>query len=306
MGWQDCGIIFTVNNLYDWAISHCYVPTALNLNDRIRIYAAFFDNNKHGRLGYIDLDANVPTKVLGISTYPIIKDANGNAFDSHGVTPLSITLSANQIRLYYAGWKRFELENKRYTIFTGLAISDNGDTFQRYSDECILGPRNENDQVNTGGVVLPVENGWRMWLASHNRMLNINGKQLPAYDLCTTFSDDGVTWNNCTKKVFEVVDHAIMGYGRSAIWRENGMFHGLFSVRGWDSKYKDLFYSTSTDGIKWQPLSLKGMAFRASQTIDAQNEVCFPSIIQQESRTLMFYNGNDFGREGLRLAIWTP
>ena len=51
MSWHDYGLIFKVNNLADWIVSHAYVPTAIALDDRIRVFVAFLDAYKFGRLG---------------------------------------------------------------------------------------------------------------------------------------------------------------------------------------------------------------------------------------------------------------
>ena len=50
MSWTDLGLIFRVDRLSEWAQSHAYVPTALDLGDRIRVYVAFWDADKHGRV----------------------------------------------------------------------------------------------------------------------------------------------------------------------------------------------------------------------------------------------------------------
>lgn len=308
MSWQDLGVIFAVNNLSNWAASHCYVPTAIQLHDRIRVYASFWDQNKYGRLGYVDVAIDDPTEVIGYSPAPILEDSKIGLFDCDGVTPLSLVVNSNEdIRLYYAGWQKFDLPNKRYTLYTGLATSDNNATvFKRHTQNAIIGPRNHDDLVRTAGVVRNDDGLWRTWFASYNKTVAINNKLTPCYNLNTMSSADGIHWNNDEKTVFEVVDNAIMGYGRSAIWQDKNTYHGLFSARSWDAKYYNMLYSTSQDGITWQPLSSDGMAFTVKHTCDNQTEVCFPSIIRQENRTLMFYNGNDFGKEGLRLAIWTP
>ena len=124
MAWHDYGLIFKVNNLADWIVSHAYVPTAIALDDRIRVFVAFLDAYKFGRLGFVDVDLNDPTIVVGHSIKPLLSDSNGEAFDNSGVTPLCVLDDGDHIKLYYAGWKTYANENKRYELFTGLAIGD--------------------------------------------------------------------------------------------------------------------------------------------------------------------------------------
>lgn len=304
MAWQDLGIILRVNNLFPWAASHCYVPTAIELDNVIRIFTAFWDVSMYGRLGYVDICKNNPSNIINISEDPILEDACLGAFDQDGVTPLSALKIDDKIYLYYAGWKKYNLAHKRYTLFTGLAIgSISSNKFIRYSNEAILGPRHEFDHLRTGCMVMNDNNIWRNWFASYDKSIIINNKNTPAYNLVLATSQDGINWEN-EEVVFSLVEGSIMGYGRSAIWKKDNIYHGLFPVRSWNGKYSNILYSTSADAINWRPLSDNGMAFTTSHTCDQQSEVCFPSIIAQKDRILMFYNGNDFGREGLRLAIW--
>lgn len=306
MSWSDHGLIFKVDNLEPWARSHCYVPTAIELKDRIRVFAAFWDDTKYGRLGYVDVDKDNPTKILGHAKHPVLEDSKKGMFDCDGVTPLSVMQINDEIRLYYAGWQKFDLADKRYTIFTGLCISnDQGKTFTRYSKSPIIGSRSETETVRTGGFTTQINGKWRTWIATHEKDAMIDNKITPAYNLETMMSEDGLNWPNRQTQVFPVKEGKILGYGRSAVCYEDNIFKGLFSVRSWDARYYTMQYAQSPDGIKWSPLSATHtMAFPASATCDAQAEVCFPSLIHQKDQILMFYNGNNFGEDGLRLAIF--
>jgi hypothetical protein len=306
MSWKDFGTIFPVKNLEHWAVSNFYVPTAIELEGIIRVYGGFLDEKNYSRLGYVDIDSKNPTKIIGYSKDPVLEDSSKGHFDCDGVTPLSVVQHGGEIRLYYAGWEKFDLPNKRYTLFTGLCLSDQqGLAFHRYSDKPIIGPRSEADQVRTVGRV-NVENGlWRTWFASYEASYQINGKSTPCYSLNTMSSPDGIEWGP-QQIVFPVKEGHILGYGRSAIWFDpnEGLYNGLFSLRSWDAKYYGIYHSKSKDSLTWDKLTLENMGFSPSQTIDGQTEVCFPSLIHQKDRILMFYNGDSFGKDGLRIAIW--
>jgi len=306
MSWTDQGLIFNVDNLEPWAHSHCYVPTAIELRDRIRVFGAFWNENKHGRLGYVDVDKNNPTEILSYAKTPILQDSKPGMFDSNGVTPLSVVKTDGDIRLYYAGWQKFEEAGKRYTIFIGLCVSkDGGKTFTRHQDTPVIGPRHDKETVRTGGFVLHTEKEWRIWLATFEKNITVNSVTTPSYNLETMTSLDGINWPNEQTEIYPVQDNKIMGYGRGAVWVENGIYKGLFSVRSWDARYHSIDYAESADGMDWSsPSATHKMAFPAAATKDGQTEVCFPSLIHQKDRILMFYNGNDFGAEGLRLALF--
>jgi hypothetical protein len=144
-----------------------------------------------------------------------------------------------------------------------------------------------------------------LWFADFVENTMIGGKVTPSYSLSVIESDDGISWPDVGIKVFDVNDQ-IFGYGRSAIWREDDRYIGLFPIRYRDGGYRNIEYSESSDGIRWNPLSMSRFAFGPQHTCDRQQEVCFPSVIRQESQIILFYNGNQFGRDGLRCAVIKP
>ena len=307
LSWTDYGVIFPVNNLESWAKSHAYVPTAIELDETIRVFVAFLSGKKHGRLGYVDVCRHDPRQIRGYSKSPVIEDAPEGYFDANGVTPLGIVREQDTMRLYYAGWEVVPDPLVRYRLQTGLLLGDPVKSyFKRYGVSPVIATRQVEENVRTGGCILKLPDGYHCWLATQKGSTSHMGKVLPVYDLEYLHSEDGLVWPEAQTNVFSHKPNEILGYGRSAIWlNEKHEFEGLFSVRNWDGNYTDIMYATSLDGIVWSSLSRSGMAFCAEMTCDGQTSVSFPNIIQQENRKLMFYNGNDFGREGLRLAIWS-
>jgi hypothetical protein len=303
MSWSDLGLIYAVLNLSGWQASHAYVPTALAMTDRIRVFVAFWGHDRIGRLGFIDVALDDPRRILGVSDRPVLQPGAADGFDQDGVTPMTVVRIGAELRLYYAGWQRRTSSTIRYTLFTGLAISNDATRFERVSALPVIGPGAGSTVVRTCGAILPISNGWRCYLAEDVGQIELDGKSTPSYRLSTMISPDGVHWPALGEEVFPVSE-AIFGYGRSAVWRTDSGYQGLFSVRRRDSGYQAIEYSTSMDGVRWSPPSRTGMAFCADQTRDGQQQVCFPSLVFQGDRILMFYNGDDFGRAGLRAAIW--
>jgi hypothetical protein len=303
MTWKDLGLILKVDKRAGWATSHAYVPTALVMDDRIRVYIACLDDRAVGRLGFADLDLEDPRKVIGFSAEPILADAPRGSFDADGVTPMALVRDRGRIRLYYAGWKRLVGDQARYTLFTGIAVSENGDVFERLQDTPVIGPNSPDCLVRTAGVVLNDNGVWRCWYADFVCLLEMNGKSVPAYRLATMESQDGVVWPNEGIEVFST-SNDIFGFGRSAIWKHDGNYHGLFSIRRRSVGYQSIEHSVSRDGCVWSAPTSVNMSFPAASTCDGQEQVCFPNAVVASGRRILFYNGNAFGRDGLRAAIW--
>ncbi len=306
MSWQDLGLIFRVNKQSHWMQSHAYVPTALDLEDRIRVYIAAWDEQKYGRLGYIDVHPHNPTEILGISEKPILEDAKTGSFDEHGVTPLSVIKYKDEIRLYYAGWQQVDDPYVRYKLFMGLCISEcQGDKFVRFSEAPVVGPTNQNYIFRSGGFFLHEKNNWHCWYGEHVDQVEYDGKLGPRYSLNYMSSPDGLNWPSQSTPSLPIADGRINGYGRGNVWVKNDIYNALFSVRGSDGLYRKIIRLQSKDKINWTEKTNDDFEFTPARTLDNQNEVCFPNLIFRQDKIIMFYNGNEFGREGLRAAIYT-
>lgn len=301
MSWRDLGVVFRVARQRPWMASHGYVPTALRLDDRIRMYAAFWDDQRIGRCGFVDLALSDPTQVLGFSEDPVLDVGLPGAFDEHGVTPMSVARAGDEVRLYYAGWQRSE--QVRYLLFTGLAVSrDGGRSFRRHATVPVIDRSDRHHLVRTGFITCD-DGRWKAWTAQSHGLVDLNGKPTPTYALGWMESPDGLIWPAEARPCF-ATSPEIVGYGRSAVWRDaDGVYQGLFSVRR-RTGYA-IEHATSPDGRTWSELSRGGMAFPPDLAAPAQVETMFPSLVETPAGLVMFYNGDDFGREGVRAAIWS-
>jgi hypothetical protein len=281
--------------------SHGYVPTAVVLPTRIRLFAAFWDQSSIGRIGYVDVSRDDPTKVIGFSTQPSLDVGEPGTFDAHGVTPMSVNRVDDQLWLHYAGWQR--VPEARYLLFSGLAISDDdGATFRRHAKVPVLDRSSHHFLVRTG-FFLRCEQRWQAWVAQSTGLPEIAGKLTPQYALYHLESEDGINWPHTGDLCFELND-VIFGYGRTAVWRgDDHQYHGLFSVRRRTTGYS-IEYSRSPDGRKWESLRKDQMAFHPDHTQPSQRETMFANVVHVANRRFMFYNGDSFGREGIRAAIW--
>jgi hypothetical protein len=301
MGWRDLGLIFRVHGQRPWMCSHGYVPSALLLRDRIRVFAAFWDAELVGRIGYVDIALHEPTQVIGFALEPVLDVGLPGTFDEHGVTPMAVQRVGHEVWLYYAGWQRSP--TVRYLLFMGLAISsDDGLSFRRHSNVPVLERSDTHHLVRTG-FVLHEHGRWEAWAAQSNGIVEINGKLTPSYELGYLESEDGIHWPASSAACLTTRAGGIFGYGRSAVWRAEGRYYGLFSVRRYAMGYR-IEYATSADGRDWEPLRSDGMAFLPQHTVPAQRETMFPSLIRASNQLLMFYNGDSFGQEGIRCAAW--
>src|SRR4051812_40697464 len=104
--WQKLGLVYAPDGSLPWAASHAFTPTSWMMDeDRIRVYVAFLDSDRVGRVGFVDVSALDPRKILRVSTEPVLDLGEPGTFDDNGVTPLCIVEHEGRLYLYYVGWQ---------------------------------------------------------------------------------------------------------------------------------------------------------------------------------------------------------
>lgn len=281
-----------------WKKSHTYVPTAILIDDFIRVFVSFLDLEKIGRIGYIDVKADDPATIINVSDSPILDVGEPGTFDEHGVTPLSLVNEGDSIFLYYAGWQRHPVI--RYYLFTGLAISkDGGQSFKKIKSTPVIDRSNDFWQLRTGGCVIKNQGKFKCWYAEQASW--DKGKpNTPSYNWSYMESDDGIVWPS-RGEIALSVQGDVFGYGKSHVIEHNDYYHGWVSVRSL-SGYK-IGYCKSKDGIHWSDFDFEKRGIMPNKNCQFSNkEAAFPSMIFYKDKTYMFYNGNNFGESGLMLA----
>lgn len=307
--WTKLGKVFdpTVVRPQPWMQEYAQCPTPLILDDdRVRVYFACrpgrgTDMQYVSHPGYVDLDRHDLARVLAVSEQPLIPLGAPGAFDEFGIMPSSVLRHEGKVYMYYTGWTR--MQSVPYTLAIGLAVSDDGGThFRKLGTGPVLGLGLHEPYFVTGPAVLRVKDEWRMWYLSCSQWLTMDGKQEPVYQIALAKSSDGLNWRHDGRPVVprlsahECQDlfSPFFAHGRwQAIfaWREPGVRMGAYR----------LGYAVSDDLETWvRDDSLVGIDLSASGW-DSQM-MCYPQLLELDGRTIMFYCGNEFGREGFGMA----
>ncbi|MBN3992499.1 MAG: glucosyl hydrolase [Nostoc sp. NMS2] len=301
MIWKKLGLVYVANGEKDWAISHAYIPTSMMLDEeRIRVYVAFLDSHKVGRIGFVDLEAKNPLQILKVSDKPVLDIGHPGTFDDNGVTPICLLKYQERLYLYYVGW---QLGVKvRYFLLMGLAISeDNGESFQRYSQVPILERSDRELFVRSAAYVHREEDYWRMWYVAGDQWINVNGKQVPTYNVRYIESADGITWGKQGVVCLELANDDEYGFGRPFVTKEYNLYKMWYSIRTISMGYR-IGYAESLDGQNWLRQDQKVSLDVSKTGWDSQMIHC--SCIQKTKYgTYMFYNGNNYGETGFGVAI---
>ncbi len=301
--WSKLGRVYCASGERPWMASHGYCPTPFLLESgkHARVLCAFLDNERIGRCGYVDVDAEHPDRVVAVSERPALDIGQPGTFDEHGVTPLSVVrLADGRLRLYYAGWQRGV--GVRYFLFTGVSESqDDGESFVRVSEAPILDRADGELHVRSSGLVLADGAGWQMWYAGGSGWHEADGEARPRYALRHLRSPDGLEWPVSGVVCLEPREDEL-GFGRPCILSRDGVLSMWYGRRSLSGAY-ELGYATSNDGLSWDRRDDEAHLPRGpGGTWDAEM-VGLSSLLQTPHGIYLFYNGNGYGATGFGVAV---
>lgn len=301
MRWTKKGLIYVADGTRQWARTHAMIPTPCVLSSgAIRIYLTFCDAVGIGRVGYVDVAADDPSRILAISNEPALDIGLPGTFDENGVLQCSVVdVPSGQKYLYYAG---FEIGTKiRYRLLSGLAISnDGGISFQRVQKTPVL-ERSDSELYFRGGPFVLMENGiFKAWYVAGSAWMDIDGKSMPVYTINYLESSDGIQWGSKGRVCIDIEKEDEHGFGRPYVIRHAGMYKMFYSIRVKHKGYR-LGYAESRDGISWIRKDNEIGIDVSSEGWDSQS-ICYSAVLPVNDKVIMFYNGNEFGKTGFGYA----
>lgn len=303
MRWRKCGLVYGPDGSKSWARSHAMIPTPLRIDQgRIRVFVTFCDDEGIGRPGYVDVDARDPRRVLGVSPRPLLDIGEPGTFDENGLLVCSVTTGADgTLYMYYAG---FEIGTRiRYRLLTGLALStDGGDSWRRHSATPVLERSSEELFFRGGPYCVADGEKFRMWYVAGSEWITLGGKRMPVYDIRYAESPDGIIWPSFGAVQLAVTDSDEHGFGRPCVIRKpGGGFRMFYSVRRKSVQAYRLGYAESFDGRNWTRMDGQ-LGLDVSPGAFDSDAIMYAAPIEIDGRLYVFYNGNDFGREGFAVA----
>jgi predicted GH43/DUF377 family glycosyl hydrolase len=301
MKWRKLGLVWGPDGSQSWAKTHASGPTPIVFDSYVRVFVQSLDEHGIGRIGYVDLARDNLLKVIGSSKKPVIDIGKPGTFDENGVFPTSIIQHQEELYLYYVG---FELGTKiRYRLLSGLAIStDGGESFYRSKNTPILERSNEELYFRCGPFVCKDNNRWRMWYVAGSEWINLNNKDLPAYDLRYIESDNGTDWPSVGKVVMPLDSSREHGFGRPYIVKEGGIYKMFYSIRCMERGAYKLGYAESPDGIEWTRKDQEIGLDISEEGWDSLS-IEYSAFLNVDGKKYLFYNGNDFGADGFGIAV---
>ena len=305
MKWVKKGNIYSVDEPCGWMNSHAQCPTAIVLDDRIRVFFSARYESQQSLPTFIDVAKDNPSQIIYQHNEPVLNFGRLGTFDENGIIPSYFIEKDGEIYFYYAGWS--QCKNVPYKNFTGLAISkDKGKSFEKYSDAPVFSLDKFNPLSATGPCIIKREYDYLCIYSTGVDWVDVNGKLEHTYLLTYAISKDAVNWEG-TGKIIIQPEREFMAHCKPTIIYLNNKYHMWFSTRGsynfreaGNDAYR-LGYAYSKDLINW-------IRNDAEAGIDVSDEgwdsemICYPHIVKIDEKHIMFYNGNGFGKSGFGYA----
>jgi hypothetical protein len=301
MKWRKQGRIYQADGSLPWAKKYGFPPTPIDLGDgTLRLYMAFCDDNTVGRIGYVDVSASDPSRILRIAKRPVLDIGQPGCFDENGILPTTVMRVGDELYMYYVGYQLGM--NVRYYQFEGLAISrDGGESFQRERRVPVI-DRSDAELLNRTSAFVMRENGvFRMWYVGGSEWVHARGKMLPLYNMRYLESPNGKTWGAEGRVVIDFASDDEHAFGRPWIVREGELYRMFYSVRTHSKGYR-LGYAESRDGIAWDRKDDQ-VGIDVSPDGRDSEMIAYSSIAKHGDTTYMFYNGNNCGETGFGYAV---
>lgn len=298
MKWLKKDIVYGAKGEFgSWMNNSAMKPIPVMIGDVLRIYVTFRTVDGAGRPGYVDVNPDNPSEVWNVSRMPLLEFGDVGYFDDNGVVPCTVFEDCGKYYMYYTG---FNLGVKvRMTYFSGLGISDDGIHFTKFSKIPVMERTEQGALFRSVQCVVKEEDCWKVYYVAGNRFLQGKTKTLAAYELYCLETKD-LTKLNCEGRiVLPCVDNEYR-IGAPQVVKEDGIYKMYYCTGTEDVTY-DLKYAESEDGFNWTRMDEK-LGFERTVGGWDSDMAAYPSIIHYKEKTYMFYNGNNFGRDGFGYA----
>jgi len=306
MAWIKKNIIFKTPGNQEWSRTHTQVPTALVLEDKIRIYYATRDSKSRSLTSFIDVSRDNPENILYIHDKPVLELGECGTHDEDGVMVGCVVKKDSHVLMYYTGWSK--KQTVPYRVSIGLAKSeDNGLTFKRLFAGPVVDRTMHEPYMTMSPYVIHENDFWEMWYGSGTQWVLIEGRMEPVYVIKYACSDDGIHWIQKNTTCIEAL-HSHEANTRPSLLKTSSGYEMWFShrhiidYRTGKGGYR-IGYALSTDGKKWTRQPDQADLTITKDSWDSQM-LAYPNVIEIENKKIMFYNGDGFGQSGFGYFIW--
>jgi hypothetical protein len=298
--WTKLKLLFNVEKFSNKLFSHASNPVVLKINNNIfRVFYSGRDKYNRSSIGYFDFNIDKLQVENNINMNSIFDYGKDDSYYSHGVSIGTIYEVKNELYLLFMGWKIKENEHWRGDIGR-LKLTDSLNNLYIENEIPLLGIDNE-DLVSLSYPWVIFENGiYKMWYGSTISWTSENGEMIHVIKYATSIN--GLNWDRHGIAIPYEIGIA-QAFSRPTVIVNKDGYHMWYSYRSGvkNEKYK-IGYSFSTDGLVWERRHNDCLLEKSHNGWDSEM-VCYPCVFEHNSNIYMLYNGNEFGKSGIGIAI---
>lgn len=298
--WHKKGKIIAPTTSLKWQATYTGAAYAFQHRDTplFDIYTTGRDSQNRSQIGRFRINIHQPQTILDITPEPLLSFGELGTFDENGVSYPYIVSHQGKLWMYYVGW--MPTVKVPFNLQIGLAIQQADGRFKRYSRAPIL-PRNHDDPFSTGSCcVIKDEGKWKMYYTSFLKWGALPTEHKHDYVIKYAESTDGIHWQRNNHICIHFKNEREYAICRPTVWKSpTGSYYMWYAYRG--EQYR-IGFATSTDGMHWQRKDEQAGITVSATGWDSES-VCYPHVFEYEGKLYMLYNGNEYGRDGLGLAV---
>lgn len=288
---QKLGLILSPSKDLWWSQSYASVPTPIILNDKIRVYYATRCHENKSRVTFIDFDINNPTKIIEKYDKICLDVGEHGQFDCDGVQPTKVICIRGNYYMYYAGYRN--ILDGYYDLFTGIAVSKDGNKFTKIKETPILDriPGETNIRV---GTTVTYNNYYQFFYIADAGWFEMpGGKKSPKYKMMFGISP----WHDKLLSQESVMEPEGDEIGFSRPWLNGNELY--YAVRKYENENNPYVHIEKAKFENDRLVRTKEIILERS---DSENMLCFPAVLDLPGGKFIWYNGNNYGQDGILLA----
>lgn len=291
-----------------WSQSHTQMPTPYLHSEKISVLYTTRDSNGVSRIAVKDIDFDLKAINSRNHQDPILDIGLPGTFDQHGVMCSSILRNQNEYLMYYIGWNT-DTEYP-YSLSIGLATSENWNSgFTKVNHEPIMKSSFDDGVFSTTPFVWKESERFNILYSKGKPWFRLDGQYESRYGIASATSKNGRDWT-ANPRPNPTVANEDSSYARPVMVDVQGISHIVYSIRS----NKDFRTGDGTYRIRMSRI------VSDSEWIDCtiefeQNPLfkkhlskmqCYAYPLQVNGRTLIFLNGDSFGKFGFAVAEVLP
>jgi hypothetical protein len=298
--WKKLGLVWAPDGSNPQALHSALQPTPILIDEEnIRVFFGCRDKDGVSRIFSIDLSAKNPLCIKSKSLNPILDIGEPGCFDESGVVPCCVIHVANKLRIYYAGYMRPTLA--RFIAYSGAVESDENYTnFRRISRVPLLDRTDAEPLFRAVHSIIREEGKFRCWYGAGEKFITGQEKSLPLYNIRYIESEDGIIFPSVGKIAVDVAgdEHRV---GRPNVTKiSNDQYLMIYGFGSELNPYK-LGMAISSDGLFWVRNDGE-LGLGLSESGWDSQMMAYPAFLKTKYGSYMFYNGNDYGKNGFGCA----